>query len=182
MNSQTVKWYRSLSFQGILGLILIALWLAAGIVLVMNTRGKRLVSGEAEKLVEQTGNNAVAELNGRALEIAALTRALAATTEKLPKTEESFRNIVPHLLNYQGDLDIAGGGVWPEPGKFDPNVERRSFFWGRDAQGKLQYYDDYNQPGPGYHNEECMWRCGIAILVLVPGAGRIWTPIPINQW
>jgi signal transduction histidine kinase/DNA-binding response OmpR family regulator len=154
MNSQTVKWYRSLSFQGILGLILIALWLAAGIVLVMNTRGKRLVSGEAEKLVEQTGNNAVAELNGRALEIAALTRALAATTEKLPKTEESFRNIVPHLLNYQGDLDIAGGGVWPEPGKFDPNVERRSFFWGRDAQGKLQYYDDYNQPGPGYHNEE----------------------------
>jgi signal transduction histidine kinase/DNA-binding NarL/FixJ family response regulator len=154
MDSQTVKWYRSLSFQGILGLIVIALWLAAGIVLVMNARGKRLVSGEAAKLVEQTGNNAVAELNGRALEIAALTRSLAATTEALPKDPESFRATVPRLLNFQGDLDIAGGGVWPEPYKFDRNSERRSFFWGRDAQGNLQYYDDYNQPGPGYHHEE----------------------------
>jgi methyl-accepting chemotaxis protein len=27
-------------------------------------------------------------------------------------------------------------------------------FWGRETDGSLKYYDDYNQPGPGYHNEE----------------------------
>ncbi|AFY69679.1 multi-sensor hybrid histidine kinase [Thalassoporum mexicanum PCC 7367] len=154
MKPPVVKWYRSLSFQGILGLVLIAMWLVGGIVLVMHTRGKKLVSGEAVKLIEQTGNNAVAELHGRALEIEALARSLAATTEGLPREPSQFKNIVPQLLDFQGDLDIAGGGVWPEPGKFAANVERHSFFWGRNKDGKLQYYDDYNQPGPGYHHEE----------------------------
>ena len=28
------------------------------------------------------------------------------------------------------------------------------FFWGRESDGSLKYYDDYNQPGPGYHHEE----------------------------
>ena len=50
---------------------------------------------------------------------------------------------------------IAGGGIWPEPFTFDPNLERNSFFWGRDETGQLQYFDDYNDPlGAGYHNEE----------------------------
>ena len=50
---------------------------------------------------------------------------------------------------------IAGGGVWPEPLQFTPGVVRRSFFWGRDNVGKLQYFDQYNDiEGTGYHDEE----------------------------
>jgi len=46
-------------------------------------------------------------------------------------------------------------GLWPEPYQFDPQQERRSFFWGRDAAGALQYFDGYNAPaGAGYHHEE----------------------------
>jgi len=72
MTTQTFKWYKNLSFQGLLGLGFITLWLVAGIVLVMNTRGKKLLSNESSQLVELTGNNAVSELNARSLEIAAL--------------------------------------------------------------------------------------------------------------
>lgn len=154
MNGQAVKWYRSLSFQVILLLILVAVWLVVGIMVVMNTRGKALVFDQSSRLIEQTGNNAVLELQSRALEIAALTRTLAVTAQELPKSPDTFKQVIPELINFQGDTDVAGGGVWPEPYSFQVEVERSSFFWGRELDGTLKYYDDYNQPGPGYHNEE----------------------------
>ncbi|HEY9844906.1 MAG TPA: SpoIIE family protein phosphatase [Candidatus Caenarcaniphilales bacterium] len=154
MTAQAVKWYRSLGFQGLASLGCITLLLFAGIVLVINTRGKRLLSKESSQLIEVIGNNAVSELNARSLEIAALARTLAVTTEQLPKSEATFKKTVPELINFQRDLAVAGGGVWPEPYAFQPNKQRRSFFWGRNSKGTLQYYDDYNQPGLGYHHEE----------------------------
>lgn len=61
----------------------------------------------------------------------------------------------PSVFEFNGDRKVAGGGVWPEPYRFEKNMERRSFFWGRDKSGLLKYYDDYNDPaGKGYHNEE----------------------------
>jgi|GEM_PF-342275 len=154
MSRHIVKWYKSLSFQGLIGIGFITLWLFAGIVLVMNTRGKKLLAKESSRLIEITGNNAVSELNARSLEIAALTRTLAVTAEKLPKSEATFKKIIPELINFQGDLAVAGGGIWPEPYSFQPDKQRRSFFWGRDKSGNLKYYDDYNQSGLGYHHEE----------------------------
>ena len=148
------KWYRSLRFQGLLGVCGMGLWIALGVTFVMNTRGKELISNEASKSIEQAGNNAVSKLEMRAAEIAALTRGLATTVENLPKQEEAFQNIIPQIINFNDDLDVAGGGVWPEPYQFDSNTERRSFFWGRDENGILKYYDDYNQTPQGYHNEE----------------------------
>lgn len=154
MSTHTVKWYKSLSFQGLIGIGFITLWLFAGIVLVVNTRGKKLLAKESLRLIEITGNNAVSELNARSLEIAALTRTLAVTAENLPKSEAPFKKIIPELINFQGDLAVAGGGIWPEPYSFQPDKQRRSFFWGRDKSGNLKYYDDYNQSGLGYHHEE----------------------------
>ena len=35
------------------------------------------------------------------------------------------------------------------------NWNAAAFFWGREADGSLKYFDDYNDMnGPGYHNEE----------------------------
>ncbi|MBE9040183.1 GHKL domain-containing protein [Oscillatoriales cyanobacterium LEGE 11467] len=130
------------------------LWIALGVTLVMNTRGKELISNEASKSIEQAGNNAVSKLEARSGEIAALTRGLSTTVENLPKQEETFQEIVPKIIDFNNDLDVAGGGVWPEPYRFEADTERRSFFWGRDESGILQYYDDYNQTPQGYHNEE----------------------------
>lgn len=154
MNQQyPISWYRSLHFQGIFSLGAIVGWFILGIILVMNTWGKTRFVEEAEYSIEQIGNNAVAELNQRTQEIAALTRTLATTSQELPKSAATFQTVIPSLLEFDGDLDVAGGGIWPEPYRFDPEQERRSFFWGRNTQEKLEYYDGYNVEETGYHNE-----------------------------
>lgn len=153
-NLTTNKWYKSLSFQGILMLTLMTLWLLMGIIFMMNTFGKEPISFETSKFIEQLGNNVVSKLTVRSKEIAALTRTLAVTVENLPKSENVFKKMIPNLIDFQGDLEVAGGGVWPEPYTFQADTQKRSFFWGRNAGGQLIYYDDYNQSEQGYHHEE----------------------------
>lgn len=148
-----IPWYHSLRLEGALVLSLIVAWLSFGIILVMNIRGKAILTQDAEKAVKQAGDHAVSELSIRIQEIAALTRTIATTSAHLPRTEAAFRSVIPPLLDFNGDLGIAGGGFWPEPFAFQADRDRRSFFWGRDEEGRLTYYDDYNQPGPGYHHE-----------------------------
>jgi len=154
MINQTVKWYNRLSFQGIIGLIFFALLLVLGIIFIMNTTGKEMVSVESSKIIEQIGNNAVGKLTARSTEISALTRTLAEVAVHLPKSVSTFKQTFPYLINFNRDLDIAGGGVWPEPYFFQPDKEKRSFFWSRGDDGSFKYYEDYNQAGQGYHHEE----------------------------
>lgn len=114
---------------------------------------KSVVLAESSRLISQIGNGIVLNLYARIREIEALTRTVALAVETLPRSEAAIRQTVPSLLDFHGDLSVAGGGVWPEPYQFTPTCERRSFFWGRDRQGVLQYFDDYNQSGSGYHRE-----------------------------
>ncbi len=151
MISKKVKWYTTLNSQMLFGLGLFAFGLIGGFMFTINTEGKRLVFAESSRLIQQAGNNAVADLNARLTEVAGLTRTLGIATEQLPRSATAVEELIPALINFQDDLGIAGGGIWPEPYAFDPERERRSFFWGRDSQGRLEYYDDYNQSG--YHNE-----------------------------
>jgi tetratricopeptide (TPR) repeat protein len=148
-----VKWYRSLSILGLLGLTLIPLWDLIGVVVIMRTHGHDLVVQESARLLEETGNTAIAEIGKRSREVGALARSVALAAEVLPRDPRLFRRLLPRMIGFHGDLDVAGGGVWPEPGAFTPGVARRSFFYGRAADGALEYYDDYNR-GRGYHNDE----------------------------
>lgn len=147
-------WHQGLGFRGTIGLILVAGWIALGTFLVMETQGKKLVLAESARLIEEVGNNAVSGLQVRSSEIAALTRSVALTSGRLTKDVAVFQATLPTVLDFNGDHAVAGGGYWPQPFAFDPLVERRSFFWGRNAENQLEYFDDYNQPGPGYHHEE----------------------------
>lgn len=173
-----IQWWQSLRFQGVLVLGCAVGWLVLGIVSVMETQGKALIMKESERFVEQTGNQATAHLNTRLDEIAAVTRTLATTSQLLPKSEEVFKQTIPPLLDFNGDLEIAGGGVWPEPFVFEPGRPRRSFFWGRNAQGKMTYYDDYNQSGAGYHNESWYVVAVTLSLGFAHGVNPMWIPIP----
>lgn len=146
----------SLAWQGVVALAALFGLLLVGIVLVMNTYGKRQVVTESQGKVEEAGNRKVEELERRTHEIAALAKTVAEAAESLPREAATFSSVLPRLIDFRGDLGVAGGGFWPEPGLFTPGVERRSFFWGRDAATRLQYFDDYNAPPParGYHGEE----------------------------
>ncbi len=123
---------------------------------VFSTIGKNLLEKQAYSQVILSGQNIVSELGAQIALAESLATALANLGERLPADEALTKELVMHVMNYEGtEAFIAGGGLWPAPFMYDPKIERRSFFWGRDSQGLLQYYDDYNNPeGPGYHNEE----------------------------
>ncbi len=151
-NKSKTEWYNSLNCQLLIGLVIFAFGLISSFMLTINTKGKKLVFAESSRLIQQTGDNAVSDLTTRSREIEGLTRTLGLIAQQLPKSELTFNDFIPNIIDFQGDMNIAGGGVWPEPYSFDSNMERRSFFWGRESDGTLKYYDDYNESG--YHHED----------------------------
>lgn len=102
------------------------------------------------------GQSVALALDHQFSQVAGIARSLAAIGESAAGDEQAIFNYVPTILDQMGrDGLVAGGGIWPEPYAFSKDKVRNSFFWGRDAQGKLRFFDDYNNPdGHGYHNEE----------------------------
>jgi len=123
---------------------------------VLSTVGKTLLEQQASEQVRLAGQNIVSELGRQVALAESLAMALANLGERLPHDAQLTRTLAEHVLDREGsETFIAGGGLWPAPFAYDPGIERRSFFWGRDSSGTLRYYDDYNAPdGPGYHHEE----------------------------
>ncbi len=150
------NFWNSLQFRIPLVFIISFVLVLAAIVGVFSTLGKRLLTNHAYAEVIMSGRNIVAELGNRTALAESLATAMANLGEQLPADDELNKRLIEKLINYEGtEAFIAGGGIWPEPYQYDPAVERRSFFWGRDKAGQLQFYDDYNNPeGPGYHHEE----------------------------
>ncbi len=148
--------WNSLQFKIPTIFILSFVLVLAAIFGVFSTIGKNLLEKQAYKEVVLSGKNIVSELANRTAVAESLATALANLGEKLPRDDELNRKLLEHVMNYAGtEAFIAGGGLWPAPYQYDPAIERRSFFWGRDSEGVLRYFDDYNDPaGPGYHNEE----------------------------
>ncbi len=148
--------WNSLQFKIPTVFILSFLLVLAAIFGVFATIGKNLLEKQAYQQVILSGQNIVSELGNRIALAESLAIALANLGEELPPDDELVMNLAKHVIDMEGsETFIAGGGLWPEPYKYKPGIERRSFFWGRDHQGLLQYFDDYNNPkGPGYHHEE----------------------------
>jgi signal transduction histidine kinase/CheY-like chemotaxis protein len=167
MSSLNKTWFHSLSFKGTIALVIVAVVLLIGALWIVNTTGKQKVLEESSRVIEETGNNIVEGLVTRSKEIASLVRGIAILTESLPNEESAYLKTFPPLFDFNGDKRVAGGGIWPEPHWFEKDVERRSFFWGRNKNGLFEYFDDYNNPaGKGYHNEE--WY----VVVRHAGPGR----------
>lgn len=147
--------FRRIALRSILGLTVVSAVLLAGVLLVMNTVGRRLLMKQSARRIEEYGNRSVEALAARTREVAALARTVARVSEELPRDRRVLLETLPRLIDFQGDRGVAGGGYWPEPGFFAQGVDRSSFFWGRNASGELTFHDDYNdQLGPGYRNEE----------------------------
>ena len=130
--------------------------LALALALVLGTLGRRLLEDQAAEQAGLAGATVVAELEGRLAEARGLAVSLASLGESLPPDSTLHKQLLPRLLDPAGsEGTIAGGGLWPASRAFDPKRERRSFFWGRQADGALAYFDDYNDPvGDGYQGEE----------------------------
>ncbi len=139
-------------------LMFISLLLISTILLfiLLGLFGKKLLQKEMYDEVRLTGIAIINRLDEQIGHAETLAITLAEVGEELPQEEALHLKILPAIIDYNQEKDlIAGGGLWPEPYLFDKNRERRSFFWGRNQQGVLEYYDDYNNPqSKGYHHEE----------------------------
>ena len=154
--SLDVSWRQSLQFKMTIGFVAVSLAMIVAVISIFQILVKPILIEKNRIITEETGARLVTELGKHLEKTETLTRAIADLGQALPKEESSYHNIVPQLLG-KNDINsnVAGGGVWPEPFRFNPTIERRSFFWGRNPDGTLDFYDDYNDPeGKGYHHEE----------------------------
>ncbi len=106
--------------------------------------------------IQNIGNSIVLELRNKIKNAETISLSIANIYNSLPKKREIFMKVIPDFFNLPGYKSIiAGGGVWPEPYTFNKRNYYNSFFWGRDSNGDLKYYDNYNNPhGKGYFHEE----------------------------
>ncbi len=154
--SFSVRWYHSLLFRTPLVFVFLLAVLIISLTFIMDRIGRPRMEEQSFRLVNQIGNTMVAQLGERVAVAETLARAMAATAADLPLKVEDHMRFIPRLVEQLGPASyIIGGGVWYEPYAFAPNLERRSFFWGRNAAGDLDFISDYNDPrGTGYHHEE----------------------------
>ena len=151
-----VPFRHSLRAKLLVGLLLALAMMLAAVLVVFYLRGYELLAAREHAAANAAVQRLASDM-GKELALAeGVAVALENLGERLPRDEALWRQVIPGVLDLDGRDDlIAGGGLWPEPGAFEPGVARRSFFWGRDASGALRYFDDYNAPdGPGYHGEE----------------------------
>ncbi|NRA82467.1 MAG: EAL domain-containing protein [Gammaproteobacteria bacterium] len=158
MSSQRspMRWQNTIQFRFSLGVGITFLTMIAAIYWVVNVVAKDYLIQKNQQLTEETGSLIVSELSRQISIAETLTRTLAQAGENLPKDPDLYHKIIPNILNIQGYQEfVAGGGIWPEPGQFNPDKKQRSFFWARDSSGQLQFLAQYNQPdSAGYHNQE----------------------------
>ena len=152
----SIPWRNSLQFHFSAGLAVILLSIIAATFAVVHFYAREFLLQKNEQLIHMTGQQMLNEITLKTNVAETLTKTLARLGETLPKDPRVYREVLSRAIDLDQYQDIiAGGGIWPEPGIFNADTDRSSFFWGRNAQGKLEYFDQYNDPdGSGYHHEE----------------------------
>ncbi|KLV67322.1 methyl-accepting chemotaxis protein [Citrobacter sp. MGH106] len=150
-----MAWYPTrISTRLTIGGILLLAVTTLVIVAIMLWRGQPRVVEINTDLIEETGQGLTRQLSTVLSRIEGETVSLSRLAEVLPNDESLYQRVVPHLIGEDNNSIITGGGIWPEPDAFTAGVEKRSFFWARNAEGKLDFSNDYNAEGSaGYHNE-----------------------------
>lgn len=147
---------RTIEFKLLMGYSIILVALVASIIFVLQIQLRSRLEAQTLKQVETNGEIIVAELVRRTTLVNTLAQSLSNFSSTPGLSSDILMSTLPRLIDLpESQTFIAGGGYWPEPYAFSSKLERSSFFWGRDSQGVLEYFDDYNAAdGPGYHNEE----------------------------
>tara|TARA_R110002072_G_scaffold184083_1_gene340379 strand:- start:12889 stop:15900 length:3012 start_codon:yes stop_codon:yes gene_type:complete len=150
------RFYKGLTFRMSFGLVLFICAVLVVNYFVAESRGKDVIIQQSDKLNDEIGKTIAISLREKLAVSESLSRSIAKLASVLDHTPETFKRIIPEILNQAGmENIIAGGGVWPEPYMFDKSEERSAFFWARNNTGNLEFLNDYNdQHGRGYHLEE----------------------------
>ncbi|NWA28170.1 methyl-accepting chemotaxis protein [Pseudomonas gingeri] len=128
-----------------LGFILLVI--ATLICSVIIFRGEpKLVTAQVQAS-EQSALAISRQLSIKLSEIEGRTAAIADLGSSLPLDEALAKSTLIKIIDGDGDVAVAGGGLWPEPNAFTPGIELNSLYWARSDQGKLMFSDENNGPG-----------------------------------
>ena len=132
----SVNWLNSFKIKIPLLLAVFFFLIVSSIAGVLYIVGKDLLNEIAYDKINHAGQTVVEELNTRVATATTLVDSMANLAEQLPANVALHKRLISQLIDYKGtETYIAGGGIWPGPYQFDQNIERRSFFWGRDKKG-----------------------------------------------
>ena len=144
------------SFKISIGFLLATMTLLLILAAVLEGQLREKLERDSSKQVEASGNAIVSDLIRKTSLIHSLAESLTAAVKSIPYSDQTYHQLLPQLidLNNANSL-VAGGGIWPEPYQLDSSKEKNSYFWGKNTDGSLDFYNDYNLAnGNGYHNEE----------------------------
>ncbi|MDO5046826.1 methyl-accepting chemotaxis protein [Campylobacter sp.] len=128
--------------------------IAISVMLIIQIVAVPKVQKESLNLINEIGHSTIGDIALPLQNIQGVTTNLAKAVEKLPNNIDVFKSVGENIINNDGNSAIAGGGIWPEPYKFNYSEKKRSFFWARNAN-KLDYDESYNdEKTADYHNEE----------------------------
>ena len=179
---RALSWHQSLQFKLALTLALVTIVLAA----LAYWAGNRLIRTElvADRFdYDQESALRLAEkLDGIAVEVQQLAGAIGAIALQTGTGARSpLLATAPGLIQHnRSDGLIVSVGVWPLPRTLDPQAERASIVWVREAGGSFKPRSDFNDAGAvSYINES--WFTPTQFL---PADACYWTPAyrePISQ-
>lgn len=151
-----MRWIDSIRFRLVIGLLVLLVILTGSGMALIWLRAMPMLVEQRHELNGRIGESLVRSLLQHFSQAEAVSRALARLVEALPRDDNLIHKTIPPVLdNIELNKLIVGGGIWPEPHRFNPANERNSFFWDRNPDGQLQFLNGYNEPeGAGYHHEE----------------------------
>lgn len=146
----------TLKNKALLSLIFLCLIGIISITAIFQTIAHNEITLIEQQVIKEKGETVVAGIEQYLSSVDRLVQNMAKLAADLPNNKKIYHKVFPRLLgNDDFYSHIAGGGIWPEPYNFDKTKKRSSFFWGREQNGQLKFYNDYNlETGKGYHNEE----------------------------
>jgi signal transduction histidine kinase/CheY-like chemotaxis protein len=153
--SYTPRWWNTLKFRlPIVFIACIGLFLTLASLLIQ-TEAKKILEDREWQYIELSNHVIVENLQQQTTVASSLAYAMASAASSLPTDEQIYHQVFKNLFQGAPSQNLlAGGGIWPEPYQFNPAKERNSFFWGKDENRDLQFFNDYNDPeSNGYHNE-----------------------------
>lgn len=152
----TIKWHNRLRFRALLFFIALSCFVILVTSTIMNIVSEKMTQYIAHEQLSHSRQKVLTALYKRTEVAATLVNSLSSIALELQANRSVLKRLTPSLIDLQDNQQlIAGGGIWPEPYAFDKNKLLDSYFWGRNAQGQLEFYNDYNDSASrGYHQEE----------------------------
>ncbi|MEA3554718.1 MAG: response regulator [Campylobacterota bacterium] len=153
---KNIKYKNKIQSRLTLWLLAFSILLIAVIYIVFSIFNKQELEKGAVGITIITAKKINSQLEQQLNRMQTLAQTLANLGSTMDNNHKRNKEVLKKLINLQGyENFIAGGGIWPEPYVLDSKKKRSSYFFGRDKNNKLNFFDDYNNPnGNGYHNEE----------------------------